>query len=276
MSKLDLTALQAFPELRVRIQPEVAARSPSSASPTAGFVSLLNQEYTAHSPGSGKRRRLSNEDGQDGDRFHGVPRQYSTPSVYAHQPSPPMPSISAPESWASSSRHSPVLSNRPMAVARSPMTMEVNEPVEPRPALPTLPRFTFEREFPHSRGPVVDEYPPRASLGHSLPRAVEHPSLVYRTATFPYYGHANRMQSLSLGSIGHYEHIAPNPAQLSALNADNKQRKRRGNLPKETTDKLRSWFLSHLHHPYPTEEEKQTLMRQTGLQMSKPSIPSCG
>lgn len=53
------------------------------------------------------------------------------------------------------------------------------------------------------------------------------------------------------------------------FNGDNKQRKRRGNLPKETTDKLRAWFLAHLSHPYPTEDEKQELMRQTGLQMSK-------
>lgn len=46
-------------------------------------------------------------------------------------------------------------------------------------------------------------------------------------------------------------------------------RKRRGNLPKETTDKLRAWFMAHLTHPYPTEDEKQELMRQTGLQMSE-------
>ena len=51
--------------------------------------------------------------------------------------------------------------------------------------------------------------------------------------------------------------------------SDSKQRKRRGNLPKETTDKLRSWFMAHLTHPYPTEDEKQDLMRQTGLQMSE-------
>jgi hypothetical protein len=50
--------------------------------------------------------------------------------------------------------------------------------------------------------------------------------------------------------------------------SDSKQRKRRGNLPKETTDKLRAWFVAHLQHPYPTEDEKQELMRQTGLQMS--------
>ncbi|KAH8805713.1 hypothetical protein F5884DRAFT_456452 [Xylogone sp. PMI_703] len=47
-----------------------------------------------------------------------------------------------------------------------------------------------------------------------------------------------------------------------------KQRKRRGNLPKKTTDLLRTWFKLHLQHPYPTEDEKQELMRQTDLQMS--------
>jgi hypothetical protein len=51
-----------------------------------------------------------------------------------------------------------------------------------------------------------------------------------------------------------------------------KHRKRRGNLPKETTDKLRAWFVAHLHHPYPTEDEKQELMRQTKLQMSKSTL----
>lgn len=58
------------------------------------------------------------------------------------------------------------------------------------------------------------------------------------------------------------------------MGGDNKQRKRRGNLPKETTDKLRAWFVAHLHHPYPTEDEKQELMRQTGLQMSEWSFYS--
>jgi hypothetical protein len=56
---------------------------------------------------------------------------------------------------------------------------------------------------------------------------------------------------------------------MNEMGSDSKQRKRRGNLPKETTDKLRAWFVAHLQHPYPTEDEKQELMRQTGLQMSE-------
>jgi hypothetical protein len=53
------------------------------------------------------------------------------------------------------------------------------------------------------------------------------------------------------------------------MGSDSKQRKRRGNLPKETTDTLRAWFREHLVHPYPSEEEKQRMMKATGLQMSE-------
>ena len=53
-------------------------------------------------------------------------------------------------------------------------------------------------------------------------------------------------------------------------------RRRRGNLPRDTTDLLKQWFAEHLGHPYPTEDEKQLLCRQTGLQMTQviPPFPS--
>lgn len=57
------------------------------------------------------------------------------------------------------------------------------------------------------------------------------------------------------------------------VGGDSKQRKRRGNLPKETTDTLRAWFRDNLQHPYPSEEEKQRLMKATGLQMSEFYFP---
>ncbi|KAI9893468.1 MAG: hypothetical protein M1814_006765 [Vezdaea aestivalis] len=46
-------------------------------------------------------------------------------------------------------------------------------------------------------------------------------------------------------------------------------KRRRGNLPKAVTDLLRKWFLDHSHHPYPSEDEKQMLMQQTGLSMAQ-------
>lgn len=41
--------------------------------------------------------------------------------------------------------------------------------------------------------------------------------------------------------------------------------RRRGNLPRDVTNVLRAWLGSHLGNPYPTEDEKQQLVEQTGL-----------
>lgn len=43
--------------------------------------------------------------------------------------------------------------------------------------------------------------------------------------------------------------------------------KRRGNLPKPVTHILRTWLQDHLDHPYPSDEDKQGLMGQTGLSL---------
>ncbi|PPQ80855.1 hypothetical protein CVT24_011548 [Panaeolus cyanescens] len=51
---------------------------------------------------------------------------------------------------------------------------------------------------------------------------------------------------------------------------DRPQRKR-GKLPKETTDYLKSWLHRHSDHPYPSEEEKKQLCHATGLSMSQVS-----
>ena len=48
---------------------------------------------------------------------------------------------------------------------------------------------------------------------------------------------------------------------------DSSYKRRRGNLPKHVTDRLKDWFQKHWTYPYPTEEEKQMLMAQTGLRM---------
>ncbi|KAF7296501.1 Homeobox domain-containing protein [Mycena chlorophos] len=54
------------------------------------------------------------------------------------------------------------------------------------------------------------------------------------------------------------------------LGPDRPQRKR-GKLPKETTDFLKAWLHRHSDHPYPSEEEKKQLCHATGLSMSQVS-----
>lgn len=42
-------------------------------------------------------------------------------------------------------------------------------------------------------------------------------------------------------------------------------RKRRGNLPKHSVNYLKLWLDAHRFHPYPTEDEKAIMSRETGL-----------
>ncbi|KAI8098615.1 Homeodomain-like protein [Halteromyces radiatus] len=57
----------------------------------------------------------------------------------------------------------------------------------------------------------------------------------------------------------------------SSTSHPNTTKKRRGNLPRAVTSVLRSWLYEHKEHPYPTDEEKLTLSRQTNLTLSQVS-----
>jgi hypothetical protein len=63
---------------------------------------------------------------------------------------------------------------------------------------------------------------------------------------------------------------SPPTSMPSSSLVDRPQRKR-GKLPKETTDYLKAWLHRHSDHPYPSEEEKKQLCHATGLSMSQVS-----
>jgi hypothetical protein len=67
---------------------------------------------------------------------------------------------------------------------------------------------------------------------------------------------------------GSYSGI-PGGMSYGAVNDEGRHKKRRGNLPKHTTDLLRGWLAQHIDHPYPTEEEKNYLISQTGLNLNQ-------
>lgn len=54
---------------------------------------------------------------------------------------------------------------------------------------------------------------------------------------------------------------------VAAINPNG--RKRRGNLPKESTSILNDWFCQHITFPYPKEDEKHQLQAMTGLSISQ-------
>ena len=51
--------------------------------------------------------------------------------------------------------------------------------------------------------------------------------------------------------------------------------KRRGNLPKESKEKLKLWLSMHVEHPYPTEEEKKGLAEEAGMTMGQAAPHLC-
>ncbi|EAT89592.2 hypothetical protein SNOG_02861 [Parastagonospora nodorum SN15] len=63
------------------------------------------------------------------------------------------------------------------------------------------------------------------------------------------------------GEVRFQQHVGADP--------NNFNRKRRGNLPKESTNMLKQWFSQHRSQPYPTEDQKIELCNITGLTMNQ-------
>lgn len=55
------------------------------------------------------------------------------------------------------------------------------------------------------------------------------------------------------------------PAEGSQLNHQNRRTLKSRRLPSETVKVLRSWLYQHQDYPYPTDQEREDLERQTGL-----------
>ncbi|KAG1417815.1 hypothetical protein G6F58_005336 [Rhizopus delemar] len=79
-------------------------------------------------------------------------------------------------------------------------------------------------------------------------------------ATFDVYH--QRQPSLNTTRSHESSGVYPTPLEKS-------KRRRRGNLPKEVTEFLRTWLIQHKKHPYPAEKEKIDLAQQTGLTVNQ-------
>jgi hypothetical protein len=93
------------------------------------------------------------------------------------------------------------------------------------------------------------------------------------TSPYPSQGYGSRHSTYGYHQRYHQDFSSPmhhTGMVYPPMDQDGRSgKKRRGNLPKHTTDTLRGWLLEHVNHPYPTEEEKQQLMSVTGLTMSQ-------
>lgn len=62
---------------------------------------------------------------------------------------------------------------------------------------------------------------------------------------------------------------SPSPSTSDDLADIQSHKRRRGNLPKPVINILRTWLINNKRHPYPSEEVKRNLARQTGLTKSQ-------
>jgi Homeobox KN domain len=127
----------------------------------------------------------------------------------------------------------------------------------------------------------MDTYPRRQSMpvydqqkpNHSNYPSNNRPYPPIKTETYypstPYEGYPGR-QGYDY-SYGPSPVSQVGPSYPIGESGEGRNRRRRGNLPKTITDILRAWFQDHLDHPYPSEEEKQMFIQQTGLTMNQVS-----
>ncbi|TVY42924.1 Homeobox protein homothorax, partial [Lachnellula subtilissima] len=306
-NRVELPSIrQAVPEIinsRVSTQIPASEYRGDAYSPKTGS-GVSNTPVYVQSPSLHKRRRLSSEEDNEFEfRERTGRKRYRSPSgpnqgaesvtISPTSSTRHASTLHSTESWSSSGRSSPHLQARGHTAVRSPHydgnpifeSSSMNKS-DWRPTLPSLPALTLDRGPPQapSLRNNIDEYAPDSSRSGAriYPQAqissLDPPVSSYHQPTISYGYQQPRGQSYSGSShdrtpFSNSQHTMYGGSGfqygMGDPGHDSKQRKRRGNLPKETTDKLRAWFVAHLQHPYPTEDEKQDLMRQTGLQINQ-------
>lgn len=112
-----------------------------------------------------------------------------------------------------------------------------------------------------------------ARWAHECPHVPARSTLPGALGTPTYSSHADHRRP-SLGHDGRPVHRAPQYTwEHPGAPSDAAARRRRGNLPKESTAVLNAWFCAHVAYPYPKEEEKQRLQHETGLTMAQVRLP---
>lgn len=191
------------------------------------------------------------------DAYSGKPVQASTPSNSAYAGHSP-----------SGYRGSPYSSNSSDSRRRDE-EYHTNLPPPPPPYHGNSnghPPYSETGSYPNGR---YDHYPPPPPTQAYLHSSAEVPRVYdHRVAPPPVSSHGSYHQSPHQAPHHPYSPLPPMPVGHYS-SPDEPARKRRGNLPRWTTDIFKAWFLEHIAHPYPSEQEKNDLCVQTGCSMTQ-------
>ena len=265
--------------------PDRSLRLPAYLSPPPASQRLLVQPPTN---ASSDRSRESRHPEDRGSRYNG----YDQPSSYQvpiHTGSPIRTSL-PPSPYPPHSNDTrrgyeplPMPNSRPRSTETQTFSGRVYESQGvPPPPMPyrnevhhesfngyrTSPNQYQSRSFAHGS----------ASYGNAGYGEPHHGNGAYQPAPSMYHPLQNGLPVAPSGYGSYLGHPGPphqngshRPVQFENEEVGQTSKKRRGNLPKDTTDILKQWFMEHLGHPYPTEDEKQSLCHRTGLQMTQVS-----
>ncbi|RHY04281.1 hypothetical protein DYB28_000068 [Aphanomyces astaci] len=130
--------------------------------------------------------------------------------------------------------------------------------------------------------------PPIMKLPHSFAtKQVSHPPHLQLKVSDPYITMDKKLATLKIPSACetplHYTPPPPfpetSPSENKMMDADFAKRKkgtRRGTLNPEAKNVLKAWMFSpeHFAHPYPSEEEKEELAAEAGIEVKQ--LSNCG
>jgi len=181
------------------------------------------------------------------------PYRASHEPPFLHHPSPTYTSgsknhqlvtLPSPTSFTPNHTHLSTIPRNASEFSRSFSEAQAYRPLTQSPLVERLPQYSSLCEY--WRPGIQSQYGPLSdSISHDRSLLSEAPSIVFSSAL-----------DLSLWDGQDND-------------SENDHQKRKGNLPKEITNILRAWLMSHLQHPYPTKDEKEELIGQTGLDMDQ-------
>ncbi|KAI8060330.1 hypothetical protein BC940DRAFT_337616 [Gongronella butleri] len=176
--------------------------------------------------------------------------------------------------WPPSSPSTPPMPHMEISSSSSPSSMRSMPTMPSPPPIPALPSFSEAFDASKSRATTRhhgfmapnshdSSYSPHPY--HSpAPPAAPHPQHTYH---HHHHHHHHHLTPSSPPRRGSNSTSTPLPSSNGGTKMF--QRRRRGNLPKHTTNMLRQWLMDHKQHPYPTEDEKLWLAEKTNLTVNQ-------
>ncbi|CDH57984.1 predicted protein [Lichtheimia corymbifera JMRC:FSU:9682] len=157
-----------------------------------------------------------------------------------------------------------LVSSPPQHPPSPPLWNTSSSSSSPPPPLPLHHQHQQPSAIPTSSSPPSSSSPSSATFSFSSSSTTRYPHRPRRSSM-------NAMDAPPIHSH-HHRRITKATSSSSSTNGaggggtgGNIKKRQRSNLPKPVTAILKNWLAEHKKHPYPNEDEKCQLVRQTGL-----------